>query len=409
MHALRRPFADPLCWFLLVPALIKLFLLAPVDLFEAHTIAVEWLRSGEFRYHHLGVWNPNYQFPVYPAIVAGFLFTGLGVYGVLVFQVLCGTVSAWLAYRLALTVNGVGGISRKLALLVALLTGLSPFIAVYQVRMVHPFAWDMLLAMALMTGGFIVRPERRVQLLGFFALAGIATLNRPTAVLFLAPFLWMQRAFFLHLRQLPYKALAMALLVLPTGMWMLRNHALLGTWSLNSATGQNLWLGVQEATEGTAQLADGRNYKALLTNAELATLQDRSPVEQSAFFAHRWRQAIGMDHGLWARMMGVKLRNFWLFRSQLGMHHHGIAQWAAVLYKVYATIVFVLLLIAARYADPAVRLLLISLVLYSIAQALFYVETRHRLVVEPVLLLIALSGAVALWPRIKQRMGQSPS
>ncbi len=409
MHALRRPFADPLCWVLLVPALIKLFFLAPEDLFEAHTIAVEWLHSGEFRYHHLGVWNPNYQFPVYPAIVAGFLLTGLGAYGVLVFQVLCGTVSAWLAYRMALTVIGVGGTSTKLALLLALLTGLSPFIAVYQVRMVHPFAWDMLLAVALITGGMALGTQRWWSVLGYLAVAGLAVLNRPTAVILLMPFVWRQRSFLFNLENLRLKQTLIILLILPTSLWMLRNHALLGTWSLNSATGQNLWLGVQEATEGTAHLADGRNYKALLTNAELATLQDRSPVEQSAFFAHRWRQAIGMDHGLWARMMGLKLRNFWLFRAQLGMHHHGIAQWAAVLYKVYATIVFVLLLIAARYADPAVRLLLITLVLYSIAQALFYVETRHRLVVEPVLLLIALSGAVAIRHRIQQRMRQFPS
>ncbi|MBP8877319.1 MAG: glycosyltransferase family 39 protein [Flavobacteriales bacterium] len=402
MSTLRRSLTDPLCWVLLVPALIKLFFLAPVDLFEAHTIAVEWLRSGEFRYHHLGVWNPNYQFPVYPAIVAGFLLAGLGVYGVLVFQVLCGTVSAWLVYRLALEVNGEGETSQRIALAVALLTGLSPFIAVYQVRMVHPFAWDMLLALALITGGFVIRPARSWQLIGFFALAGIALLNRSTAVLFLLPFLWMQRSFLPRMDHLPMKAIALTVLFLPTSLWVLRNRAELGTWSLNSAMGQNLWLGVQEATEGTAQLADGRNYTALLTVAELVELQQRSPLEQSVFFTQRWRGSIGADPSLWGRMMGVKLRNFWLFRAQLGMHHQGVAQWATALFKGYAVGLFALLLIGAWFGNAAVRLLLSTLLLYSVAQALFYVETRHRLVVEPVLLLIAVSGVVAVWQRYRR-------
>ena len=397
MRPPRSLLTDPLFWVIALPVLIKLFVLEPVDLFEPHTIAVEWLRTGEFRYGHLGVWNPNYQFPVYPALVAALLASGIGIYGVLVFQVLCGAASAWLVYHLARLVLDDEAKNRPTALLVALCTGLSPFIAVYQVRMVHPFALDMLFALALLTGAWAVRWANWQALIGYAVLAGVALLNRPTAVVFLLPFVWRQRAFLFNLKHLRLKQAMLILLVLPTGSWIVRNHSLLGAWSLNSATGQNLWLGVQETTEGTAQLADGQNYTALLEPTDLLALSGMSPVEQSTFFTRRWKEAISAKPMLWFRMMGVKLRNFWVFRTHLGMHHAGIGAWAATLYQAYAAVVFVMLILAMRQANNSIRLLLITLFLYSIAQAFFYVETRHRLVVEPVLMLVAFTGAAWLW------------
>ncbi len=397
MRPLRAFLTDPLFWVIVLPVVLKLFVLQPVDLFEAHTIAVEWLRTGEFRYHHLGVWNPNYQFPIYSTLVAALLASGVGVFGVLVFQVLCGAASAWLVYHLARLVLDGGAKNQPTALLVALCTGLSPFIAVYQVRMVHPFALDMLFALALLTGAWAIRRENWQALIAYAALAGVALLNKPTAVVFLLPFVWRQRTFLFNLKHLRLKETLLILLVLPTGTWMVRNHSLLDAWSLNSATGQNLWLGVQEATDGTAQLADGRNYTALLDPADLLALKGMSPVEQSEFFTHRWKEEITEKPMLWFRMMGVKLRSFWLFRTHIGMQHAGIGAWSATLYKAYAAVVFVMLIIAMRFTNNSIRLLLITLFLYSMAQALFYVETRHRLVVEPVLMLVAIAGAAWLW------------
>ncbi len=401
MALLLNPARIPLLLVVLLPAFVKLFLLAPVDLFEAHTMAVEWLTTGAFRYHHLGVWHTSYQFPVYPAIVAALLWSGVGEVGVLVFQVLCGAGSAWLIHRLGLVLLKDRPYARRVAMGAALLTGISPFLAVYQVRMVHPFAWDMLLAMALLLGSCTVRPAANKHLLAFALLAGLALLNRPTLVVFLLPWAWIHRASLISVRSF-VPALVMLLLVLaPTAAWVVRNRALEGHYSLSSATGQNLWIGIQPATQGTAQLPDGRNYTALLSPDERTALAATDAHGQSAFFARKWKNELRSNPGLWWRMMGVKLRNFWLFRSHLGMHHPGVQGWAVHAFKVYAGAMLLLLVLAWR--EERTRLLLVTAFLFSVVQALFYVETRHRLLVEPVLLLVALAVLAHFFSTWQQR------
>lgn len=383
-----------------LPALAKLFVLAPLQLFEGHTIAVEWLTSGMFRYHHLGVWHASYQFPVYPALVTLLLWSGAGEVGALLFQVGCGAASAWLVYRLAQVVLTGRSYASTVAAWASVLTGVSPFLAVYQVHMVHPFAWDMLLALALLLGSFILRPESNVQLFGFSLLAGCALLNRPTLIVLVLPAVWMCRSYFFSVRAIGPKLVMLVLLLAPTTLWLLRNRAQEGHFQLSSATGQNLWIGIQEATQGTAQLPDGRPYTALLSAEDRVALAASDAYAQSVFFARKWREALRAEPGLWWRMMGVKLRNFWLYRTALGVDHSGAPRWVFDAFRVYAVLLFVLVLVA--WGEERTRVLLVTLFLFSVAQALFYVETRHRLLVEPALMLIALAGiarSVTPWTR----------
>ena len=391
---------------LLLPALVKLYFIAPVELFEAHTIAKEWLATGMFRYHHLGVWHTSYQFPVYPAIVALLLWSGAGEMGVLVFQVVCGTASAWLAYHLGHVLFNGRSHAARLAFLAALFTGLSPFLAMYQVRMIHPFAWDMLLALALLLCSLIVRPEVKLHLLLLAMLAGVALLERPTLIILLLPAAWRGRHYFLAGRAQGANLLAVALLFAPTAAWVLRNGIQHGHFTLSSATGQNLWIGIQRTTQGTAQLPDGRNYTALLSATELSTLAASDAHGQSAFFSRMWMEELRAEPGSWWRMMGVKLRNFWLFRSNLGSARSGMERLALTAFKIYTVVLLLFLLLAWR--DERMRLLLVTIVMFSVAQALFYVETRHRLLVEPVLLLIALAGTVRTFTTWNHRSNQSP-
>jgi hypothetical protein len=220
--------------------------------------------------------------------------------------------------------------------------------------------------------------------------AGIALLNRPTLIVFLLPFAWINRAFLLTMAGFGLKASMLVLLLAPTATWVLRNHAMDGHFSLSSATGQNLWIGIQSATQGTAQLPDGRNYTTLLSAEERTALAATDAHGQSSFFTHKWKNELRSAPGLWWRMMGVKLRNFWLYRSHLGMHHKGLHTWALMAYKVYAGLMLIGVLFAWR--EERMRLLLITVLIFSVVQAFFYVETRHRLLVEPLLVLVVLAG-----------------
>ncbi|MBL7937939.1 MAG: hypothetical protein JNL43_01150 [Flavobacteriales bacterium] len=394
----------PLLLALLVPAVLKLFLLNADISFEPHTIALEWIGSGEFRYHHLGAWNYTYQFPVYPAIVAGLYLLGLGKSAVLVFQVVCGTASAYLIHRIALIVLAGRPYAGKVGFGVALLTGLSPFLAYYQVRVLHPFAWDMLLAMGLVYLSLTTRTARPGPLMALFALAGLALLDRPTLVVFLLPFLWNERSFLWRAERLPLKVLLLLVLLLPTGAWLVRNHAVTGRFELNSATAQNLWIGIQEATEGSAQLPNGQNYLHLLTPTEGSQLVGLDAAGQSSFFREKWRAELDGHPGLWWTMMGVKLKNFWLYRSHLGIPRT-IAElrWAVPAFKTYTVVLFVLLIAAWWLRCRQLNIVLLSTIALSVVQSLFYVETRHRLLVEPLLMMMALAVIAETWEHRRRR------
>lgn len=391
----------PLFLVLLIPAVIKLFFLSPDHLFEPHTMAEEWIRSGEFKYHYLGAWNYTFQFPVYTALVAAFYLLGLGPDAVLVFQVCCGTATAWIIYRMALIVCEGRSYSRSVALAAAVLTGLNPFLAYYQVRVLHPFAWDTFLAMALLLAAMTVRSERRGQVIALFALAGFVMLDRPTLIVFLLPFVWRERRFLFGLRELPLKVLLIVVMILPLAGWSFRNQSVTGRWELNSVTQQMLWMGIQEGTEGGGHLPNGDNYLYLLSVPERHAVLALDPPGQSAFFQRKRKAELDAKPGLWYTMFAVKLKSFWLFRSHLGMGHDmpGM-QLVALMYKVYAAVLFVLLLAALALRNIHVNVMLFAALALSVGQSLFYFETRHRLLIEPVLMLIGLYALVEIRHRV---------
>ena len=406
MPAIKGTLTIKLLLALSVPAVLKLFFLNADLSFEPHTIALEWIRSGKFRYHHLGGWNYTYQFPVYPAIVAGLYLLGLGKTAVLVVQLIFGTASAYLIQRIAVLVLAGKPYAGKVALGAALLTGLSPFLAYYQVRVLHPFAWDMLLALGLLYSSLTTRTERAGPLIVLFALAGLALLDRPTLIVFLLPFLWHERIFLWRPEKLPLKVALLFLMLLPTSAWMFRNYAITGRLELNSATAQNLWIGIQEATDGSAHLPNGKNYLHLLSPAEASRLASMDAAGHSSFFREKWRSELDGHPGLWGKMMGVKLKNFWLYRSHLGIARIIVPfPWVVIFYKIYAVILFGLVCTSWWLRNPPLNIVLTSVIALSVFQSVFYMETRHRLLAEPLLMLIALAAIAELVGRYQARGG----
>ncbi len=401
-------FRSPLFLVLIIPAVIKLLLIDPVRSFEVHDMALEWIGSGEFRQHHLGAWNYTFQFPVYTAIVALFYLIGLGKTTVLVFQVLCGTASAYLIHRTALVVLSGRSYARSVAITVTALTGLSPFLAYYQVRVLHPFAWDMFLALALFHASWTTRTDRPKQLIGLFLLAGLALFDRPTLAVCMLPFLWHERHYLFGLSAVWLKLFLLILMFVPLGLWSLRNHAVTGRYELNSVTDQMVWMGMQEETEGSGQLPSGDTYVHLLTTAEGAYLVTLDPAGQSAFFRRKWREELRARPWTCVKMLVVKLKNFWLFRSHMGLDHSikGVA-WAVLFFKIYAVLVFLLVLGVPLAHNTKLRTVLMTVLCLSLAQSIFYFETRHRLLVEPLIMLIAVVVIAELSARC--RVGRYPT
>ncbi|MGV3636429.1 MAG: hypothetical protein ACO1NQ_02155 [Flavobacteriales bacterium] len=383
-----------------VSALLKLLFMRVDRAFEAHTMALEWLASGLFRYHYFGSWDATFQFPVYTAVVAAIYGLGLDPWAVLVFQIACGTATAFLIHRIALHLLVHRTYKHAVALGSAGLTALSPFLAYYQVRMIHPFAWDGLLATGLLYAALRATPERRGSLLTLFALGGWVLLNRPTLGVFMLPFLIQHFRFIVNGRSLPLKLGLVVLLFGPLALWLVRNERVSGRYQLTSVTDQMIWMGLQEETEGSGHLADGRSYAHLLSQQEQFGLFAMGPAERSTFFRSKWQAELDATPGLWWRMMLVKLKNFWSFRSHLGLDHgSALSTWAMWAYRVMASLVLLLLLACPFVGDRRLGGPLLAVVCLSVIQCAFYFETRHRLLAEPVLLCVALATAFAIRER----------
>lgn len=372
-------------------------------------MAVEWLASGEFRHHYFGSWDPLFQFPVYTAVIAVLYGLGFGTTSVLVFQVLCGTLVAYLASRIALHLLQDHRGSHAVASGAALLIGLNPFLAYYQVRMIHPFAWDMLLATSLVLVSFKADPARRSSLIALAALGGLTMVDRPTLIVFMLPFLITHWRFVLKPASLALKGLLLLLLAGPILLWLHRAHTVTGKWQLTSVTDQMIWIGMQEETEGSGHMANGGTYLHLLNEPERHAMFQLDPAGRAALFRAKWKAEEAQDKGLYWRMFLVKLKSFWLYRSHLGHGHSAPSAWFIPMYKGYAIGMFILTLTGAVLGTGRIRSMLIAVVALSVLQCLFYFETRHRLLAEPILILVACSAVALVVERITKQPDESPT
>lgn len=389
---------------LLGSAALKLFFLRADRVFESYTMAMDLAATGQFGHHYYGTWDRAFQLPVHTAVLALFHQLGLGIPAMLFFQVVCGTLTAWIIHQMATHLLQGARYAPRVALVAAALTGLSPFLAYYQVRMVHPFAWDMLLATVLLYGALKIEPQDRIAVIALFALGGLAVLNRPTLGVFLLPFAWRHWRWLFHWKGIVYRMALVVLLLGPLGGWVLRNHAVTGRYWISSVADQMIWMGLQEETEGGAHMPDGKDYRSLLSPAECVLMFQMNAQERSDFFKAKWQAEVRGDRSLWWRMMVIKLRSFWLYRSHPGQDHGATMEWAIVLYRAYA-IAVVLLMVAQLLVLRHRGLLIIttSVVALSVLQCVFYFETRHRLLAEPMVILVCVATVVMLVDRWQHR------
>jgi hypothetical protein len=371
---------------LALSVLVKLVMASPDRLFEAHDLARQLAEDGTFRYFLNGNWNYNYQFPLYPVLIAPGYLTAHGPMLAVLLNIALGTAAAWLVYRLVLRLNA--GRYRRVAMMAAIITAFHPFLSYYQVSSVHSFSLDLLLAVAMAYVAVDCRLRRIGSLLLFGAVAGLVLLERPTLIVFGFPMV--VRLVNGEFRQLkPVAAVAVLVPALMLGTWLVRNHQVYGQVSYISSTGQNLWIGIQESTEGTAQLDNGDSYYTLLSESDVRTLAALGPLEQDRYFMQLYRQEV--TPSLFFSQYVVKLRTFWFSRTHLGVDYGGlIPEWGTWAFRVYSFVLFVLMLTAFHLRNSLLNGLTVSVMLLSLLQAVFYVEMRHRLVAEPIMILAAL-------------------
>jgi 4-amino-4-deoxy-L-arabinose transferase-like glycosyltransferase len=366
------------------------------ETWEYETIANNLLAGRGYTYASGGIiYVAAVSSPLYVLLTAGvYWLTGHSQAVMLVLQAIFGSatavLSAWLAGRVfrpqaAWTAGG--------------LVALDPGLAVYAAKL-HPLSLDALAFMAVVCTCIwlpVRATWRQVGLLG--ALLGLAALTRTTILSFLPVLVvWLHRCKGIPPGSRQVLALVAATVVL-YGAWPIRNSILLGQFSPGSSESTEwLWRGTNPLATGSSFTPSGQTMLEAAPDAFRARVQAASEAERIDIY-----RAAAVDYARAhpAAVLALyitKLKAFWWGSDSTGDLYP--PAWTVVYDAWYAAM---LLLAAAglwwswrqRELRPVVILIVTSLVLVAASQAVFYVEGRHRLAVEP--LLLVLSGVGLSW------------
>jgi 4-amino-4-deoxy-L-arabinose transferase-like glycosyltransferase len=364
-------------------------------LWEYDDIARNILAGRGFVYDHYGTEYRGFTTPGWPFVLAVLLRVGdyRLVQGVqALFCVLLGA-SAYLVVRHAW--------SRRAGLLAGTLCVLHPGLVYYSVVNSDPLplnAWLVfLIAAALLP---LADDPRPAKALGPGALIGLSLLTRGTTLLLLpVAAVWLLFTAGWRRTAAPLAVLLLVPSVMVTP-WLLRNWTAMGAPAMTSTGGEMLWWGNNPEASGGIEAVDGRNMRDGMPPAVRAVLaaSPRELVHDRAFRDEALR-FIRTDPAAFAALLLRKLGQFWWFGPFSGKEY---PRWFLALYKpLYAlelilAMAGVVVAIRSRHRATAWLLLTVPLAI-SVFQSLFYVQGRHRWMVESfVLVFVAVAAARAL-------------
>ena len=362
---------------------------------ESEEIAVNLVEGRGFACSYLGTVYRAYKPPLYELLCAG-------IYRVAGHHWLPVRLMQWgFGALLAGTVTLIArrGWGNRLAIAAGMMTALHPALVFYDTHQLAALtlaAW--LIAMVILMGLWTdERPTgRRLALLG--AAIGLAMYERGTAGILLplsvAWLWWRHRA--LGWRRVMGPVVVGWLIVLAP--WLARNvlvyHRLVGMTSL---TGELLWRGNHPGATGTAVTTElipilhAASPEFLKRLEGLGELQQQTVFRQEAFAFLRARPWEALQ--LFARKLGY----FWWFAPTSGYRYP--PAYLAV-YRVLYGGLLLSAIVGLWYGFPrapaATRAVAGMIVMaglgLSLAQALYYVEVRHRWVVEPLMIMLSVWG-----------------
>lgn len=370
---------------------------SPIQVWEDHDIALNLINEGEFYYESDGARNYTFQFPVYTTCLAIiYSMFGINVFAIIIFNifihVLSGILFHYLFKLLLDYLNpSISETNKEKIIFVSLLFYLfHPVLIIYSFYHVHPLALNIL---SLFSGlyfslRFASNPTNR-NLIFVGVVIGLAMMDRATVLLTLIPagiILLQKFNFWIILKKMSIVVLIISVIISP---WLIRNYLKDGIIGFESSAAKNIWKGVIYNSDGSNYLLNGENYYSALTTEEKLSLGEMDSHEQHDFFNSKYNEIWQNDPGHVIKMYFLKLKNFWWFRSGAGTEW-GSWQKYLILYKIfYGAVLGLILYFLCRNLKKGIILLSFPFAL-SLLQAYFYVEMRHRVAIEPLLLFLAV-------------------
>lgn len=379
------------------------------QLWEYDAIAANLLAGRGFSYTFHEVEYLAFTTPIWPALLAVVLALAGGNYlAVQIFQVSLSAALALLAYGLARRLWG-----RGVGLLSGFLVALQPGIAYYSVVNSDPLPLNALLLLGLGAALLWLRKQPsfgRAVVTGI--LLGLSLMSRGTTTLvfLIALVMLVRRRRGPGLLLACTLAAAAALVTLP---WMARNQLRLGQPVLTSTGGEMLWWGNNPRSSGGIYADTGESFRVLVPSRvrDVLTTSPRE-LDHDRAFRDEVSRFVRADPTGVARLWIRKFAQFWWLGASTGTTY---PSWFLALYQpLYAAGVALSLLgfVVAFRQDhqrgPA--LILMSLPLSVAAfQSVFYVEGRHRWMVEAIPLIFAARALEWLLQRVRVQRAASRS
>jgi 4-amino-4-deoxy-L-arabinose transferase-like glycosyltransferase len=369
------------------------------ELWEYEHLARNLISGKGFLYFHMGTNYRVYVEPLYPWLVAGvYLITGHSTLALAALQCLISALLAVIVYEVGRHTFGP-----RAGVAAGALVALHPGLAGYASKF-HPLVLDALFIALVALAVLRLLQEPSLTKATVFGLAlGACTLTRPTIITFIPPALaWMAW------RRSPrfaatFGALSLAIAACLVAPWVIRNSVVLGTFTLTrSNTGFVFWLGNHPGATGGATDPSGTGSLFDIAPAEFKQrILSTDEVTQNRIFLVEALTYVRQDPAAFVGRTIKKLYYFWWFPPQAGKRY---AEWQLLLYRGFYLALLALAVVglasAQRQPEPGqvdgIALALLLLASISTAQALFYIDGRHRLAVEPVLILLSGRGLASI-------------
>ena len=378
------------------------------EVWESEDVATNLLEGRGFTYVTLGTVYRSYMEPLYPALCAlVYRVTNHSYQAMGIVQVLLGTALVWLV-----TVCGLSVASPGAALMAGLLAAVDPALIVYTTKF-HPFVLDTVLwfsAFAAVLAFTPAHPWRSTVIAG--GLIGLCVLTRPTILACLPMigwWMWIRSTDAVRSRVLRSAVLGLCIAAV-AGPWAWRNYDAHKRLMLTrSGTAFVFWLGNNPYLfTGSAMTPDGVPIIDRVPAAVRAELSRRDEMGQQDYFSDEAFAFVRARPAAFVSRWITKFGYFWWFSPQAGQ------QYSAAGFRLFELFYAALLGLSLwglrtgwreSEGDTARRGAIVLIVCCCLAisalQSLYYVEGRHRLAIEPFLLIFA---AVSLEPITRRAM-----
>jgi len=376
------------------------------QVWETEQIATNLVEHHQFTftYPHDPLTAQAYAEPMYPFIAAAvYLVTNHSVMAMVLLQLLVASTTVWLLGRVATLASSRGDAGVVAALLMAMHPGFIRYSCI-----LHPLVFDTFFFVA--AGGAIIRYRQLPTLrraLTAASVIGLGVLTRPTILLFLLPLVWIAWRTSNTLKtRLGRCAAVIALTFAVIAPWTIRNAIVLHHFVLTrSGSGFVFWLGHNPYTTGSAIDGSGTPIHFQAPPEFQKRIRGTDELTRDRIFFDDAKTYIRRDPAAAIVRIGNRLAYFWWFSPQWGISYSPAAKLVYVMWWMALLLLWIAGAAICRRFD--VWFLSAMAFLVSCGQSIYYVEGRHRLSIEPLILPMAALGALWLLQSAASRLTRS--